>query len=264
MADDMTTKLRRAAGRAYRSSPERIVHELRYRVAFRRRRDSRPPTPEFLRSGEYEELMYRHVPYNRDYGLHEAETNTKSFMFRAFKADDVLRAYRWRGVQEHLDLILDRFAGSPGPVIDLGGAASPFGLGSIVVDRLSSDIDGVAVPYRSLSELPERAGVIVSSHTLEHVPDLEPELERVARTLVPGGSLIALLPAFSCVRWRAGVHSHASFGDHVWTFGLRDTPNLPEGLSRYVEIDALLERYFHVESACYCGDDSILAVCRTS
>ena len=64
------------------------------------------------------------------------------------------------------------------------------------------------------------------------------------------------------MRWRAGTHSHTVFGDHVWTFGLSGTPNVPEGLVKYVEIDRLLGRYFDVESAAYCGDDSIFAVCR--
>lgn len=253
------------AASLYRSTPEKLVTEARRRVSRRPRSAPQPPTVEFLRSEAYAELMYRDVPYNRDYGLHEAQTATKSFMFRAFKADRVLRAFRWRGIQEHLDLILDRFASSPGPVVDLGGAASPFGLGSVIVDRLPRDVDGRAVPYTSLDELPEQPGLVISSHTLEHVPQLETELERIVATLLPGGTLIAHVPSFSCERWRAGIHSHASFGDHVWTFGLRDTPDLPPGLQRYVEIDALLaDRFEEVELARYCGDDSILAVCRTA
>ncbi len=227
----------------------------------RRRRKAPPVTLEFLRSEEYRELMNRHVPYNGDHGLYEAETATKSFLFRAFAVDDRLRAFRWRGIQENLDLILDLIADPARLVVDLGGAASPFGLGSVVVDPLPYDLDNNTVPYRSLNELPSEAGVVISSHTLEHIPDLEEELERIRDALRPGGTFLAHLPSFSCVRWRAGTHSHAVFGDHVWTFGLSNTPNVPEGLVNYVEIDQLLGRYFTVESAAYCGDDSIFVVC---
>ncbi len=255
-------KLRRLAISLYRSTPEKLVSEARYRIGPRRRNVPLPITVEFLRSPEYAEIMNRHVPYDGDYGLHEAQTATKSFMYRAFKMEARLRAYCWRGVQEHLDLILEHFASSPGPVVDLGGAAAPFGLGSVVVDRLKQDIDGNDVLYASLDELPERPGVVITSHTLEHIPELEDVLEQVATILLPGGMLIAFVPAFSCERWRVGAHSHAAFGDHAWTFGLRDTPNLPAGLLRYVEIDALLERWFDLELARYCGDDSIVLVGR--
>lgn len=255
----------RVARKLYRSSPEQLVGTVgrRYRALARQRRRSAPPlTLEFLRSEEYRELMGRHVPYDGEYGLHEAETATKSFLFRAFEVDDRLRAFRWRGVQENLDLILDMIAEPSGPVVDLGGAASPFGLGSRVVDQLAYDVDGHEVPYHSLDELPRKADVILSSHTLEHIPELQEELARIRDSLAPGGTLVALLPAFSCVRWRAGTHAHAVFGDHVWTFGLSGTPNVPGGLVNYVEIDLLLGRYFTVESAAYCGDDSIFVVCR--
>jgi len=254
----------RVPRKLYHSSPKDLLELAgrRYRLLAKRRRTPPALTPEFFESGEYEELMSRHVPHDGNYGLHEAETATKSFMFRAFEVDDVLRAFCWRGVQENLDLILGLLAGSSRPVVDLGGAASPFGLGSVIVDLLPYDIEGNEVPYRTVSELPSQAGVILSSHTLEHIPELPAELERIRDSLVSGGTLVAHVPAFSCVRWRAGTHSHASFGDHAWTFGLSNMPNVPEGLAHYVEIDRLLADYFEVESAVYCGDDSIFAVCK--
>lgn len=253
----------KVARKLYRSSPASLVElgsKRVNRLASKRGRKE-PITLEFLRSNKYQELMNRHVPYDGDYGLHEAQTATKSFLFRAFEVDHILRAYRWRGIQEHLDQVLDLIVGSRGLVADLGGAGSPFGLGSVVVDQLPMDAEGREVRYRSLDELPEPCHVILSSHTLEHIPELEAELGRIREVLVPGGTLVALLPAFSCERWRAGVHSHASFGDHVWTFGLSETPNVPEGLVNYVEVDELLARFFTVQSATYCGDDSIFAVC---
>ena len=255
---------RKVARKLYRSSPEALVSMSgrRFRKLARTRRSSAAPplTEAYLRSDEYRELMSRHVPYDQDYGLHEAQTGTKSFMFRSFEVDHILRVFRWRGVQEHLDLILQEITDPARLVVDLGGAASPFGLGSVVVDQLPVDCDGKPVPYRSLDDLPGPADVILSSHTLEHIPELDQELARIRDALKPGGKLIALLPAFSCERWRAGNHSHASFGDHVWTFGLSDTPNLPDGLVNYVEVDELVARFLTVESASYCGDDSIFLV----
>jgi SAM-dependent methyltransferase len=174
----------------------------------------------------------------------------------------VLRAFRWRGVQENLDLILDVLTDPGNTTLDLGGAASPFGLGSVVVDQLPYDKDGNVVPYRSLADLEGPVDAILSSHTLEHIPDLQDELGRIYDSLRPGGRLIALVPAFTCVRWRAGVHSHATFGDHVWTFGLSGTPNLPEGLHKYVAIDEMMSHWFELEQANYCGDDSIFLVAR--
>ena len=263
MANDTLTP-RRVLSKLYHSSPEEIVEAAsrRYRPLARRFSRDRPVTPDFLRSDEYQRLMNRYVPCTGDYGRHEAETATKSFLFRAFEADNMLRAFRWRGIQENLDLVLDLIMGSSGTVVDLGGAASPFGCGSVIVDRLAYDADGNEVPYSSLSELPEQAEVILSSHTLEHIPELDEELERIRAALVPGGTFVAHIPAFTCTRWRAGNHANALFGDHVWTFGLSGTPSVPEGLVNYVEFDVLAGRYFKVESAEYCGDDSIFVVAR--
>ncbi len=261
-----TTKYtpRRIARKLYKSSPQTLVGMASRRSGKARKRfGSKPPpiTVDFLRSDRYQQMMNLHVPYDGEYGLHEAQTTTKSFNHRAFEVDHILRAYRWRGIQEHLDEVLELVT-SDGLVADLGGAGSPFGLGSVVVDQLPVDADGNQVRYRSLDDLPEPCQAILSSHTLEHIPELEAELARIRDSLAPGGRFMALLPAFSCERWRAGNHSHAAFGDHVWTFGLSGTPGVPEGLVSYVEADKLFADYFTVETATYCGDDSIFLVCR--
>ena len=253
----------RIVRKLYRSSPEDIVEAASRRYGVLAKRRAAPAvTTEFLRSDEYRELMNRYVPYDGDYGLHEAETATKSFLFRAFEAEEQLRTWRWRGIQENLELILELIDDPDKLVVDLGGAASSFGLGSVIVDQLPFDAEGKKVPYASLDELPRKADVVITSHTLEHIPDLDRELRRIRDSLRLGGRLVALIPAFSCERWRVGTHSHADFGDHVWTFGLSGTPNLPDGLINYVNFDEMLAPYFTVEKAEYCGDDSIFAVAR--
>jgi len=256
-------KPRRVARKLYESSPRELMEiaRRRYRPLARRLHHPSPITEQFLRSDEYQALMRLHVPCTGDYGLHEAETVTQSFLHRAFETDDRLGPFRWRGIQENLDLVLDLITDPSKLTVDLGGAASPFGLGSVVVDQLPFDCYGNEVPHGSLDELPRKADVIISSHTLEHIPELDAELERIASSMTPGGTFIALVPAYTCERWRAGTHSHATFGDHVWTFGLSGTTGVPDGLISYVEFDELLAKYFDVESVRYCGDDSIFAVC---
>jgi hypothetical protein len=218
----------------------------------------RPITPEFLRSQAYQDLMNKHVPWHGDPGLHEAQTWTKSFQERHFTSFDELQTFRWRGFQHHLELLLEHLLGRE--VVDLGGAAGPVGLGSVVVDQLDTDVFGRPIPYKSLSALPGPVDTVISSHTFEHIPDLVGVLGEVRKALRPGGTLIAHVPAFSCERWRVGIHRKPEFGDHVWTFGLSGTTTLPSGLRNYAEVDKMIAEQFDVQMAEYVGDDSILVV----
>jgi SAM-dependent methyltransferase len=141
-------------------------------------------------------------------------------------------------------------------VIDFGGAGGPLGLGSLVVDRLERDALGRAVPYASLAAAGSGHDVAFSSHALEHIPALDEALADLHASLRPGGQLLLHLPAFSCERWRAGVHRNERFNDHVWTFGIGPEP---AGVTcqSYVDIAARVAATFEVELAEYCGDDSI-------
>jgi 2-polyprenyl-3-methyl-5-hydroxy-6-metoxy-1,4-benzoquinol methylase len=123
------------------------------------------------------------------------------------------------------------------------------------------DANGDTVPYHSLGQLGRKADAIITSHTLEHIPELESVLGEMQQTLKPGGLLIAALPSYTCERWRAERHGNSVYGDHVWTFGLSETNDLPEGLTNYAHADELLGRYFNVTEAEYVGDDTIWLVC---
>jgi SAM-dependent methyltransferase len=214
------------------------------------------PTQEFLRSTEYSQLMSRHLPYDGSYDLHEAQNETKNYLSRHRESAAKLGVFRWRGMQKHIETILKVVSVDGARVVDFGGAAGPMGMGSMLVDQQETDLLGRPVLFHSLADVPGTVDVIFSSHTLEHIPNLDDVLTKFAGILRPNGQLLLHLPSFSCERWRAGIHSHRTYNPHVWTFGLGSKP---EGLecANYLDIAAHLKRWFLVEEADYCGDDSI-------
>jgi hypothetical protein len=244
---------KRMATTLYNRSPRELLER-------RGTPSEREVTQEFLRSQEYVEHMMRHVPCDGDYGLHEAQTLTRSFLHRHQEVQGILGAFRWRGFQERLDEILEVITMFD-PVIDFGGAAGPIGLGTEIVDSLELDRRGKPVRYHRLTDLPSAPGAVISSHTFEHIPNLSEVIDEVATSLKPNGVLIAHVPCFTCDRWRAGTHANPRYGDHVWTFGLSGTePSVP--LNSYTEIDNLIGARLAIESAAFVGDDSILVVAR--
>jgi hypothetical protein len=254
----LRTQMRRVALGLYDAFPRRLVEALAKRIpSAGKRRPSKPVTVEFLRSETYRELMSRHLPHDGGYDQHEAQNQTRSFLFRHREQHHRLGVFRWRGLQENLDQLLDEVTRPGRFVVDFGGAASPLGLGSHVADRVETDVYGDRVSYRSLDELPGQVDVVFSSHALEHVPDLDSTLRVIADVLRPGGTAILHLPAVGCERWRAGNHRSRAYRDHVWTFGLRGT-ELPQQPPNYVEIDAAVARFLRIAVAEYCGDDSII------
>lgn len=248
---------RRVAGTLYRTAPDQWGRHL----LPRRRAPSAPPEADFLRSPAYAELMARHLPCDGSHDLHEAQNETRSFRFRHHEACERLGVFRWRGLATHRDQILSLLAEPDGCVLDFGGAACPLGLGSYVVDPLPKDVHGRWISYASLAACARRPSVLFSSHALEHVPDLDGTLRAMAEKLTTDGTLVLHLPAYTCERWRAGVHRHAGYHDHVWTFGLAGS-RPPDGLEGYVEIDGLVAKHFGAVAAEYCGDDSIFIVAR--
>ncbi len=254
--------MRNWLGKAYRTSPRDLVRALEKRwprAGARRAPTGSRPAPldeAFLRSDEYSMLMARHLPYDGSYDLHEAQNETRNFRFRHHEVAARLGVFRWRGMQRHRDTVLPLVTAPQARVIDFGGAGGPLGLGSLVVDRLEQDALGRRVPHPSLAAAGAGHDVVFSSHALEHIPALDEVLAELALSLRPGGHLLLHLPAFSCERWRAGVHRNERFNDHVWTFGIGPEPG---GVTcqRYVDIAAKVAVTFDVELAEYCGDDSI-------
>lgn len=104
--------------------------------------------------------------------------------------------WRWRGLMNHKDLILDLIRDKY--VLDLGGQAAPLGYGSIIVDY-NSRIDAP----RSLFDVPDQADVVFASHLLEHIVDVEGMVAAIYRKLKPGGVLIAQVPSYHFENLRA-------------------------------------------------------------
>lgn len=156
--------------------------------------------------------------------------------------------WRWHGIYEHRDRILDivRQADS---VVDLGGASGPLGYGATIVDP-ESDLT-------SLYDIEGQVDVVFTSHTLEHLRDVELALSDIAAKVVPGGYLIAHVPSCRRVELRAENWPH-----HYQTFFLHGEDEPQAG---WVALDTLIEAHgFEVEFAEYVvpNTDNIIIIAR--
>jgi len=92
---------------------------------------------------------------------------------------------------------------------------------------------------------------IWSSHTLEHTKNPVGILKKMYEILKKGGTLLLLLPTYTCRRWRpnpANTHRHI--------FCLDDDDE------ESISINILLENTgFSIIKAYYCGDNSIFIHC---
>jgi hypothetical protein len=104
--------------------------------------------------------------------------------------------------------------------IDFGGSAGPLGYGSVIVDPESSETP-------TLYDVPGLAGLIFTSHTLEHLKDVGLAVSSLVAKLHVGGYIIAHVPSWKREHLRAENWPH-----HHQTFRLaadRDAP--PEYLA---------------------------------
>ncbi len=256
----MTTPSPSFFRRLYTLSPQKIADKVRSVIGGDRPNPTAQlVTGEFLQSEEYQQMMAAHLPYDRSYDLHEAQNFTANFRYRHFDCRDRLGIFRWRGIERNLDFLLPILTDETKRIIDFGGAASSVGFHSIIVDQLPTDTFGNPVRFHSLKEVEGEVDVIFSSHTLEHIPDLDGILSDIASKLKTGGRLILHIPSFSCERWRPGIHTNVKYNDHVWAFGLEPDSPIP-GLQGYCNIVTPVSKHLTVERAEYCGDDSIFLV----
>jgi len=211
-----------------------------------------PPSADFLRSAAYQDEMVHSL--SGEAGLNEAEDETVNYNHRHHKVNRQLGVWRWRGMQNNLDALLPLIE-SGNLVVDFGGAACPLGLGSLVVDQLKRDGAGNSVRYHSISELTDKADVVFTSHCLEHIEQIDEVLSDIHNSMVAGGDLLVFVPAWTCERWRSGIHKNEIYNDHVWTFALQGE-KIPE-MERVKYIDAVIDSLFDVQHAEYCGDNSI-------
>lgn len=178
--------------------------------------------------------------------LDDAEMQTASWRLRhSPEARRTLGAWRWKGVRDNMDRILELCCGRR--VIDFGGHDAPLGIGSVIVDPQAE--------FKTLDDVPLSCDVIFTSHTLEHCEDLEAILRAFHAKLVTGGHVIIHAPAWTCRRWRARHYGNPAQTPHLHTFCLsRDT------VGAFTKLDYEVGRVFGVLTAEYCGDNSIFIV----
>ncbi len=210
----------------------------------------------YLRSSAYDELMNK--GYNPKISGNEAEVSDTNYVYRHKQFLKILGCWRWYGLYENKQQILDIVNNGTG--IDFGGAAGPVRKETTIVDFSEKDIFERKVKYNDLSEVDFKVDYIFSSHTLEHIPDLKSIFTNMNLKLSEDGDVIFHLPAYTCVRWRNGVHKNKKFNDHHWTFFLKadETKVNALNLSNTLAIDEYVSQFFDIKKVSYCGDNSIM------
>jgi SAM-dependent methyltransferase len=248
------------------SLPQRIAAKTRRALtrsaaaeAWRQRQRRRILSQAFVASSEYHRLMTKYYDEEID-GLNSAELLTKNFHHRHFKKNAVLGAWRWLGVYEKRDLLQKYVFSHHLAGLDVGGARGPISLEVDLCDRLEKDIFRRDIKYHDISEISNGSlDYVWSSHTLEHIPELEDFICRLRDTLKDNGKLIILVPAYTCRRWRAGSHKYTDEGgdsSHLYTFCLT-SDKIKEETAGCCAIDEVVGRHFAVDEAEMVGDNSI-------
>lgn len=214
--------------------------------------------PEYLSSAAYEKLFLTHIKEPTAYldYLDDAEQKTRNFRYRHFYLGKALGAWRWKGVYQFREQLIPVIFDKNKRGIDFGGAYGPVAKNTVIVDQLPKDIFGRKIQYNDLGKLDFSPDFIFSSHTLEHISNLEEVLQELQKVLKTGGDLILNLPAYSCIRWQSGIHTNRKFNDHKWTFHLATT-TMPDSINAPLAIDTLIGQYFNIQTSQYTGDNSI-------
>lgn len=101
-------------------------------------------------------------------------------------------------------------------VADFGGCENTLDVSAniFIVDMKSE--------YHSTTDVPVKLDIIFSSHTLEHVDDLENTIDEFYRSLTDGGLLILHVPDWRYFGWWSHKfqHDHASGSSHKRIFKL--------------------------------------------
>lgn len=145
-------------------------------------------------------------------------------------------AWRWEGIFQNRRLVASFVFDQDKVGIDFGGYQGPIGGYAKIIDiKLNNSLDDIedgSLDY------------IFTSHTLEHIDNLENVLRKMVVKLKKYGQIIVLVPSYKKERWRAGIN-HA----HRHTFKLAKDPNYEA-----VNLDKLLEDvgfYLLISEYCY-------------
>jgi hypothetical protein len=216
-------------------------------------------TAEFLQSSKYDRLFLRHVANAAEFHefQNDAEAKTPNYNFRHGLIARGLGSWRWKGMYLHRHRLIPILMNHNLRGIDIGGAAGPVSMEATVVDFSERDVFGRRVQFQTLDQLDFSPDYIFSSHTLEHVKDVEQLLKQMRDASHKDSSIVLHLPAWTCTRWRAGEHTHRNYGNHLWTFYLT-TQKPTMSLNNMIAVDELVSNHFRIDFAEHVGDDSIL------
>jgi len=217
----------------------------------------------YLSSYKYEKLFHTFAGDKQRFlnFINDAEEETRNFRYRHQIVNRLLGAWRWKPLFMNRDRIIPIIFDPNKAGIDFGGGAGPVNPEATIVDFNQKDVFGRMVKFKTLADVDFQVDYIFSSHTLEHIKDLDGISIQILNTLKKDGYLILNLPSYTCLRWRSGIHSHKAFNDHQWTFTLSRT-EIKDEIPHLLEIDTLLEKYFKIELKEYSGDNSIFLIAR--
>lgn len=123
----------------------------------------------------------------------------------------LIGSWRWKCVYNNRHLIADLVFDENKKGIDFGGYMGPIGGYTTVVDKMVDvwlkDFEDDSIDY------------IFTSHTLEHVDDIDQTLAEMYRILKPNGKLVAIVPSYKKRIWRK-----ENDPCHNYTFKLEGTP----------------------------------------
>jgi predicted SAM-dependent methyltransferase len=216
---------------------------------------------EYLLSEQYIRDMM--VGYNGDYNdfihsLYDAEPKTDNYNIRHFQLSQKLGGWRWKGIFTYRETFANIIFNKNLKGIDFGGSQRPISSHIDIVDIEKNDYYQRPVKYNLLEEVEYDIDFIFSSHTLEHIPNLEEILEQMYDNLVKDGILALNLPSYSCKRWWANTGNWMGGTPHVHTFKLKKT-KVVEDIPKLINIDELLEKKgFNIALAEYSGDNNII------
>jgi|SRR5690554_929905 len=212
---------------------------------------------DFIESNRYDKIMMSKG--GSVTSIDDAESRSPNFRYRHMKFHKILGAWRWKGLWQNKDLICKYVFDKSKKGIDFGGANGPISLTTTIVDFAKKDSFHRPVMYNNLKDLDFNADFIFSSHTLEHIPNLDDIFKEMKNHLKANAQLFFHVPAYSCSRWRSGIHTNKAFNDHAWTFCLqKDIAKLD--FKNLLAIDEKVSEYFNLKSAKYVGDNSIFII----
>lgn len=194
-------------------------------------------TKKYILSDAYEEIMLKHLIGEQD--LHNLVENEHGNFHYRHVALSELGAWRWLPAYQYRDLLCE-YIFSKKKGIDFGGYFGPIYGRTEIVDtaykhlKQISDISSESLDY------------VFSSHTLEHIEDMDAALDDLYRVLKEKGKIIIIVPAYTCKRWRPGVKTNS----HKHTLSI-------DG-NKYTRIDKKIKKAgFKIKICEYCGDNSI-------